>query len=96
MSHIHIHETGGITFVGKDSVNLVRAITLKNSINLHKKIGMIPTRGVTITKMFAMATQYTGKTYKRGAHQQAIDDLHIWIETMKAAIPISSGQGEQA
>ena len=77
------------SYNGPDAVNLFRAKMLKASIGLHRKTGMIPTRGVTITKMFAMATQYTGQKYKRGEHLRAEEDLQVWISTMISALPIT-------
>jgi hypothetical protein len=87
-SHITITDNGGMSFVGADAVDLYRVMTLRSSIDLHRKCGLIPTRGVTITKMFKLAGQYTGQTYKRGQHERAIADLTVWIETMKSALPI--------
>lgn len=70
-------------------MNYFRCKVLRSSIDLHRKTGIIPTRGVTITRMFAMATQYTGKQYKRGAHEAAIADLDTWLATMRAALPVT-------
>lgn len=79
---------GGTAFAGPDAVRLYKAIYLANCIALHGRCGMQPTRGVTITKMFKLATEFTGKTYKRGQHAQAIADLRTWIAAMQAALPI--------
>jgi hypothetical protein len=92
-SEIRHHSGGGVTITGKDGMNFYRAVTLKSMIGLHQKTGLIPTRGVSITRMFAMATEYTGKHYKRGGHDEAIADLSVWIETMRAALPITK-EGE--
>lgn len=75
-------------FVGRDGVEVFRVRMLISSIRLHMRSGIIPTRGVTITKMFAMAGEYTGKKYKRGQHEQAMADLKIWLDTMVTALPI--------
>lgn len=87
-SYIHVGK-GGTSIVGPDATNLYRAIVLRSSIKLYAATGMIPTRGVTITKMLAMAGQYTGKKYKRGQYAEAQADLNVWIETMKSALPIT-------
>jgi len=84
----------GVAFVGTDAVNLYRAMTLKSALSLFAKTGIIPTRGVTGTAMLKMATEYTGKAYKRGEHAKAAEDLDIWIKTMRAAIPTTI-DGEQ-
>jgi hypothetical protein len=81
------HHNGGTTFTG-DAIHLYRAVTLKGALKLHRDCGMIPTRGMTITKMFAIAQQITGKKYKRGGHDAAITDLTAWIEAAKASMPI--------
>ena len=86
-SHIQVG-VGGTMFVGQDATNLFRAMSLASSHGLYAKCGMIPTRGVTITRMLAMATEYTGKKYKRGEAAKAQADVKIWCETMKAALPV--------
>lgn len=86
-SHIDIHKTGGTAFVGPDAINLFRAVTLASALKLYAKTGLVSTRGITITKMLAFAKAYTGKTYKRGEAMKAHEDMRVWIETMKAALP---------
>lgn len=78
----------GIAFVGHDATRLFAVTALRSAISLHQKCGMIPTRGMTITKLFAAAKPYTGQTYKRGEHARAIADLTTWIEAMKSALPV--------
>lgn len=82
------HGKGGTAIVGPDATMLFAAVALRSSINLYMKTGIIPTRGVTITKMLALAKQYTGKVYKAKDKEQAIADLDVWIATMKAAMPV--------
>jgi hypothetical protein len=89
-SEISIHKGGGVTYAGPDATNLFRAKMLRASIRMHRDCGMIPTRGVTITKMFAIAGQYSGKKYKRGQHDAAIADLDLWINAMIAALPVKT------
>ena len=81
------HHNGGTTFTG-DAIHLYRAVTLKGAIKLHRDHGMIPTRGMTITKLFGIAQQITGKKYKRGQHDAAIQDLTVWIDAANASMPI--------
>ena len=80
----------GSTFSGPDAVRLQQAITLRSAIKMYVMSSgqIIPTRGMGITKMLALAGTITGKSYKRTQTTQAQDDLHIWIETMKSALPI--------
>lgn len=88
-SELHIDKTGKVSaYIGPDATQLFRAKATKMAILLHQKTGMVPTRGVTITKLYAIAGQYTGKKYKRGEHAKAISDLSIWINTMVTALPV--------
>ena len=90
-SALHVRDGKITAYVGFDATRLYRVRTLKSFIDLHKKTGMIPTRGVTITKMFKMAKEYTGQTYKRGEHDRAVNDLNVWIANMMAALPVVEG-----
>jgi hypothetical protein len=78
---------GGTMFAGPDSVELFRVATLKAAIGLLQK-GILPRRGLTMTKALTMAQVYTGQVYKRTESARAIRDLTTWIETMKSAIPV--------
>lgn len=86
-SYINTKNGQCTTFVGSDAVNYVRAEFLSSSLKLWAATKIIPTRGVTITKMLAMATGYTGKTYKRSEAIQAATDVKKWADKMKAALP---------
>lgn len=87
-SELHVKDGKITAYVGYDATRLMRVKMLRSFIDLHKKTGMIPTRGVTITKMFTMATEYTGQKYKRGEHDRAVNDLNVWINNMISALPI--------
>jgi hypothetical protein len=82
----------GSTFSGPDAVRLQQAITLRSAIKMYVMSSgqIIPTRGMGITKMLALTSTITGKKYKRTQTAEAQQDLHIWIETMKSALPIFS------
>ena len=84
------HTAGGVLFSGPDAVRLQQAITLRSAIKMYVRSGgqIIPTRGMGITKMLTLTTGITGKKYKRTQAEDAMRDLHIWIETMKSALPI--------
>ena len=86
-SYIGVHKGSCTSFVGPDATNYFRAVTLWSALNLYAKAKIIPTRGVTISKMLVMATGYTGKTYKRGDAVQAAIDVKRWADEMKAALP---------
>jgi hypothetical protein len=78
-----------ITYAGPDATAFLAVRMLRSSINLYMKTGIIPTRGVTISRMLAAAGQRTGKKYKRGQAAQAVADLDTWIATMAAALPVT-------
>ena len=79
----------GSTFSGPDAIRLQQAITLRSAIKMYVASGgqIIPTRGMGITKMLALTSTITGKKYKRSQTAEPQQDLHIWIETMKSALP---------
>jgi hypothetical protein len=79
---------GSTAYVGPDAVSLFRAITLRSGLRLYRATGLKPNRSYTPTAMLTVASEYTGRRYKRGQFEQAENDLTVWIETMKAAMPI--------
>lgn len=91
-SYIEHSESGATIIAGPDAMALYRATLLKVGIKLYKDTdgSVIPTRGLTITRMLAMTTTITGKRYKRGVTgwDAAIADLKTWCDAMKAAMPI--------
>lgn len=86
---VHFHKGGTTTFSGLDAVHLFRAAVLKSGLGLLSK-GIRPTQGLSLTKALKMASGYTGKKYKRGEAERARADLQIWIDTMKAALPVET------
>lgn len=76
------------SYVGRDATELYRVNMIKVSIKLWMKTGMMPTRGVTISKLLKMAEQYTGRKYKKSKAAYAVEDLHNWVSTMVSALPI--------
>lgn len=93
-SEVVIHKGGGVTFAGKDAVHLFRAISIKSALNLYAKTGMKANTAYTPTAMMRVATEYTGKTYKRGQCALAAADMQVWIDTMKAAMPVTDNTGD--
>lgn len=87
-SYITHKEGVATTYVGPDATNLFRAKALRIGLKGWIKFKMIPTRGVTITKMLKMVTEYTGKKYTPKQAEQAVVDLSIWIDTMVTAMPL--------
>lgn len=83
-----IHTDGGTALLG-DATTLYSWKVLQQSIGLYMRTGMIPTRGVTISRMLKFATAITKKPYKNTplGRQQAYDDLGTSCATLRAAIP---------
>ena len=84
-----VHHDSCSVFAGADAVHLVRAVHVMSALRLYPRTGMKMTRGATPAVLLAIATEYTGKTYKRRQYDQAAEDVRIWVETMKAALPIT-------
>lgn len=88
-SHIAVRGDRVVAYVGKDATHLFRAITLKSALNLYARCGMLTTRNATPKVMLAIAKEYTGKDYKgKDKYLQAAEGVRVWIETMRAALPI--------
>jgi hypothetical protein len=79
---------GHTTFVGPDATKLFAAATLRTAIGFYIKTKMQVNRAYTPTAMRAAAGRITGKSYKRSELAKAEADLSIWIEAMKAALPV--------
>lgn len=75
------------SFDGEDAVLLYRAAVIRSALRLLAQ-GIKPTRGATMTSTLKLAGGVTGKTYKRSEATRAMDDLTVWIETMKSALPV--------
>lgn len=90
-SHIVVGKSGATSFNGSDAVDLYRLMVLRQSIHMHQRFGMIPTRGVTITRMLGMVTAFSGKPYKgKTKHDAALSDLDARIAALKASMPIQA------
>jgi hypothetical protein len=75
-----------VGFVGPDATRMFQAMVLRNGLGLMSK-GIKPNRGWTIYGALKTASMFTGKKYKRTEVEKARDDLKLWIDTMKAALP---------
>jgi len=91
-SHVVIGN-GHTTFVGADATSLFRIMTIRSAIDLYVKCGMKANRAYSPSAMSRVATSVTGKTYQRGELAQASKDLGLWIEAMKAAMPVAVAGG---
>lgn len=63
-----------IAFSGEKAVDIFRIRVLSSGLTLLSK-GITPTRGLTLSKALKMATEYTGKKYKRTEIETAREDL---------------------
>lgn len=87
-SEIVHHKGGGTTISGRDAVSYYRACTIQSALHLYARTGLLVTRGARISVLLRLATEYTGKAYKRTEATRAADELRAWCLTMKAALPI--------
>lgn len=83
------HSKSHTAFVGPDAANFLRAATLMTALKLYAQHRILTTRNATPTVLLKIATEYTGKKYKRGAHAQAAEDVRVWCDNMRAALPHS-------
>jgi len=81
-----------VLFDGFKAVDFFRVRMLHSSIGLYIKTNgqIIPTRGMGITKMLALATKYTGRKYKVTQKQNALDDLALLIDQKRSELNIVS------
>lgn len=77
---------GSTSYVGHDATRLLHARTVFHALKACQR-GMRLTRTATPTRTFALATAITGKAYKRGQYDRAMEDVRQWIVAMEAAIP---------
>ena len=68
------------TFTGPKEVNTFVLVVLKNAIKLYLGTGMKANRSYTPANMLAKASEFTGKTYKRGQLEVAYNDLQTMYE----------------
>ncbi len=86
-SYVHVTKGTATAFVGHDAIELLRARTLIQALKAAK-VGMRLTRTATPMKMLAMASTFTGKSYKRGEYDRAIEDMRQWCLAMELALPV--------
>lgn len=72
-------------FKGPAEVDMFRAIAIKVALSSYVQFKMRMNKQLTPTAMLTIASEYTGKTYKRGQHEQALKDMVEWIAAAKAA-----------
>lgn len=85
-NEISFHGNGGAIYAGPKGVNVFRLRVLAGAIRLYAKCGVIPTRGVTISKMMKQAEADTGKKFKRGAYIEAAEALDLVMRQQAAEV----------
>lgn len=82
----------GTIFTGT-AVNIYAGLTLAKAIVLYDKCRMIPTRGMTISKMMKQASAVTGKKFKARDYEGAAVALGAWVNE-QVEIMRKDGTGE--
>lgn len=77
-----------VSYIGQDGITLFQAITLRSALRLWAEHRMLVNRQWTPTLMLTVAGRFSGKTYKRGEHALAAEDVQKWIDAMRAALPV--------
>jgi hypothetical protein len=75
------------TFTGKAEVDSFVLVAIKGAIKFYLKTGFTVNRSYTPTNMLRKAGEITGKKYKRGQLQIALDDLQQMFDEI-----VSGGQ----
>ena len=75
-----------VAFCGPDAVRCYQCASLIAGIGLLQK-GIKPNSNWTMKAALAMASRFTGKTYRRKDADAAKADLTFWLRTMKSALP---------
>jgi hypothetical protein len=86
-SYIGTKNGAPVSYVGNDATALFQVKVIISGLKACK-IGMRLSRNATPTNLFKLASRYTGKVYKRGAYDQAIEDLRQWGLAMESALPV--------
>ena len=76
-------ENGGSSYVGPGAVDVFRAMVLASSLRLWGKTKILH-RGVRVGDLFRLATEYTGRTFKRAQAAEAADAVTAWARAAGA------------
>lgn len=67
-----------------NTVPMAFVICLKHGLLIYARTGLLPTRGMTATRMLREASAITGTKYRRGDYARAANDLHGLMEAARA------------
>jgi len=84
------HSAGGTTFVGPDAVSYYAAMSVRSALKLWRDAKIKVNGSFTVRRYLDNATHYTKKPYTVRQVSQAIDDLHVWCNAMRSALPEST------
>lgn len=82
-----VHTETSVSFEGPNGVNVYRALAVASALRLYAKTGMKANRAYTPTAMLRVASEMTGKTFKRGQYREAADALSALADSLRAQIP---------
>lgn len=85
-------ENKPVSFQGRKAVDVFRIRVLISSLGLLAA-GISPTRGLSKKRALVLATEYTGKVYKRTEIEKAIGDLKKIEWNRLNHIKIKQGEG---
>ena len=88
MSYIEARDGKITSYVGEDATRIFQAKALMMGCRMWATHKILPNRLWTPTKMLAASTNLTGKSYKRGQHAKAAEDLLEWINNAESHIEI--------
>lgn len=77
----------GTMFSGDESMRIYQAIAVKHALKLHSK-GIKVNRHTTNKILLDLATNFTGKKYKRTDLMTASDDVAAWIDKARETADI--------
>lgn len=95
-SYLISYPHGATGYVGPDAISAFRAMVIRSALRLQDarpkgpRGSAWPARSVAarpLKDLLKMASEYSGRAYRREEVEQAIKDLTIWIEAMKSALP---------
>ena len=69
--------------IGPQAVDLYQAMALVGALKRYVLPVMPPTRGMTVNRMMAIASRFTGKKYRYGQARTAAADIQTWVDGVK-------------
>lgn len=82
---ITLTANGGGSFVGTVGVDAFRLIMVLQALKMLK-VGLVSTRGMTQGKALMLASNYTGRRYKRGQIDLAISDMETAVKARRETL----------